>query len=90
MVEFTINKTAHGIKSWCIRKPILSGPLECDIGKVWDMSEIATEHKVYVALFCFEPVLLHLNCCLGVISPVHKKLYSSLLFMYFYHEKCHN
>ena len=30
-----------------LRKPILSGPLESDIGKVRDMSEIATEHMVY-------------------------------------------
>ena len=31
-----------------LRKPILSGPLESDIGTVWDMSEIATENKVYI------------------------------------------
>ena len=30
-----------------LRKPILSGPLEFDIGTVRDMSEIATENKVY-------------------------------------------
>ena len=28
-----------------LRKPILSGPLESDIGRVRDMSEIATENK---------------------------------------------
>ena len=31
-----------------LRKPILSGPFESDIGKVWDMLKIATEHKVYL------------------------------------------
>ena len=30
-----------------LRKPILSGPLEFDIVTVRDMSEIATENKVY-------------------------------------------
>ena len=30
-----------------LRKPILSGPLESDIGPVRHMSEIATENKVY-------------------------------------------
>ena len=29
-----------------LRKPILSGPLESDIEKVRDISEITTEHKV--------------------------------------------
>ena len=36
----------HVVKN-VLRKPVLSGPLESDIGKVWDMSEIATENKVY-------------------------------------------
>ena len=31
-----------------LRKPILSGPLEFDIGTVRDMSEIATKNKVYL------------------------------------------
>ena len=47
--------TAHGTKSRgnkCVvinvlRKPILIGPLEFDIGTVQDMSEKATENKVY-------------------------------------------
>ena len=30
-----------------LRTPILSGPLESDIGTVRDMSEIVTENKVY-------------------------------------------
>ena len=30
-----------------LRKPVLIGPLKSDIGKVRDMSEIATENKVY-------------------------------------------
>ena len=33
-----------------LRKPVLIGPLECDIVKVRDMSEKATENKVYWAL----------------------------------------
>ena len=58
MVEFTVKcpvivctQTAHGTISGfskCVlRKPAPSHPLESDTGKVWDMSEIATEHKVY-------------------------------------------
>ena len=56
MAEFTVKcpvivctQTPHETKSHgnkC-RKPILSGPLESDIGPVRDMSEIATENKVY-------------------------------------------
>ena len=34
-----------------LRKPILSGPLESDIVTVRDMSEIATENKVYFTAF---------------------------------------
>ena len=35
---------------YVLRKPILSGPLESDIVTVRDMSEIATENKVYYKL----------------------------------------
>ena len=30
-----------------LRNPVLSGPLESGIEKVWDMSEILTENKLY-------------------------------------------
>ena len=43
-------QTAHGNKSCgknVLRKPVLIGPLESDIVKVRDMSEKATENKVY-------------------------------------------
>ena len=36
----------HVVKN-ILRKPVLSGLYESDIGKVRDMSEIATENKVY-------------------------------------------
>ena len=36
-----------------LRKPILSGSHESDIGKVWDMSEIVTEQKsISCACYC--------------------------------------
>ena len=58
MTEFTVKclviactQTAHDTIShvviYVLRKPILSGPLESDIVTVRDMSEIATENKVY-------------------------------------------
>ena len=58
MTKFTVKcpviactQTAHETKSrgniYVLRKPILSGPLESDIVTVRDMSEIATEKKVY-------------------------------------------
>ena len=60
MVEFTIKcpvfvckQTAHGNMSCgknVLKKPVLIGPLESDIGKARDMSEIATENKVYYTL----------------------------------------
>ena len=31
-----------------LRKPVLTGPLKSDIGKVQDMSEIVNEHMVYL------------------------------------------
>ena len=55
MVEFTVKspviictQTAecHMVKN-VSRKPVLIGPLESDIVKVRDMSEKATENKVY-------------------------------------------
>ena len=58
MIEFTVKcpvivctQRAHGyichMVKKVLKKPVLSGPLESDIGKVWDMSEIASENKVY-------------------------------------------
>ena len=54
MVEFTVKCpvkcTAHGNMSLVknvLRKPVLIGPLESDIVEVRDMSEKATENKVY-------------------------------------------
>ena len=44
-------QTAHGNMSCgekCIKKPVLTGPLESDIVEVRDMSEKATENKVYL------------------------------------------
>ena len=37
----------------CFKEIVLSGPLESDIGKVWNMSEIATQNKVYCINFKF-------------------------------------
>ena len=39
--------TLSHVVIYVLRKPILSGPLESDIVTVQDMSEIATENKVY-------------------------------------------
>ena len=60
MVEFTVKcpvivctQTAHGNMSHgknVLRKPVLIGLLESDIVKVRDMSEKATENKVYCGL----------------------------------------
>ena len=60
MVEFTVKcpvivctQTVHGNMSCSknvLGNPVLIGPLESDIVKVWYMSEKATENKVY--LFC--------------------------------------
>ena len=57
MVEFTVKcpfivctQTAHGNMSRgknVLRKPVLIGPIEFDIVIVRDMSEKATENKVY-------------------------------------------
>ena len=57
ILEFTVKcpfivctQTAHGpshVVTNVLRKAVSSGSLESDIGKVWDMSEIATKHKVY-------------------------------------------
>ena len=57
IVEFTVNARLLFVHKQCmglshvvtnvLRKPILSGTLESNIGKVQDMSELATEHKVY-------------------------------------------
>ena len=57
MVEFTVKcpvivctQTVHGNMSRdknVLRKPVLIGP---DIVKMWDMSEKATENKVYSLL----------------------------------------
>ena len=54
MVKFTVKcpvivftQTAHAVSQVVtdlLRKPVLSSPLESDIGKNWDMSEIATEY----------------------------------------------
>ena len=40
----------HVVKN-VLRKPVLIGPLESDIVGVRDMSEKATENKVYLALW---------------------------------------
>ena len=57
MVEFSVKchfivctQTAHGNTSHgkkCVKKPVLIGPIEFDIVIVRDMSEKATENKVY-------------------------------------------
>ena len=54
MVEFTVKcpvivqrmGICHVVKN-VLRKPVLIGPLESDIVEVRDMSEKATENKVY-------------------------------------------
>ena len=57
MVKFTVKfpvivctQKVHEIKSHgnkCIKETNYEWPLESDVRKVRDMSEIATEHKVY-------------------------------------------
>ena len=56
MAEFTdkfpvivCTQTAHGniYGKNVLRRPVLSGPLESDIRKVWNMLEISTEKNVY-------------------------------------------
>ena len=69
MVEFTVKcpfivctQTAHGSMSRgknVLRKPVLNGPLESDIVTVRDMSEIATENKVYCCCFVGRPRIYH-------------------------------
>ena len=44
---YTNSMTLSHVVIYVLRKPILSGPLESDIVTVRDMSEIATENKVY-------------------------------------------
>ena len=53
-----------------LRKPVLSGPLESDIGIVRHMSEIATENKVYSVLHYHKSKLV--NKALYLYSPEAK------------------
>ena len=67
MVEFTVKcpfivctQTAHGNMSRgknVLRKPVLIGPIEFDIVIVRDMSEKATEKKVY----CLFSIILNVK-----------------------------
>ena len=62
MVEFTVKcpvfvctQTDHGtfhVVTNVLRKPVLNGPLESDIGKVQDMSEIATDTNIRFNVKC--------------------------------------
>ena len=55
-----------------LRKPILSGLLESDIGTVRDMSEIAMENKVY----SFKYVVIHENSSDNVHLIILYKVYN--------------
>ena len=60
-----------------LRKPVLSGLLESDIVKVRDMSEKATENKVYYKLFVGDKTIINI---IEIFTSINQNLHVTSAF----------